>query len=58
MHNQPKFIPLRSSEFYSDHRSARYPMPGTVSRLEPNPDAFVHQDERLADEQQLDPNSY
>jgi len=58
MHNQPKFIPLRSSEFYSDHRSARYPMPGTVSRLEPNPDAFVRQEDRLADEQQLDPNSY
>jgi len=58
MHNQPKFIPLRSSEFYSDHRSARYPMPGTVSRLEPNPDAFVRQEDRLADQQQLDPNSY
>ncbi len=48
MHNQPKFIPLRSSEFYPDHRSARYPMPGTVPRLE---DAAV-------DKEQLDPNSY
>jgi hypothetical protein len=56
MHNQPKFIPLRSSEFFSDRRSARYPVPGTVSRL--SPDAVAHQDEQLVDEQQLDPNSY
>jgi len=48
MHNQPKFIPLRSSEFYPDHRSARYPVPGTVPRLE---DANV-------DREQLDPGSY
>lgn len=48
MHNQPKFIPMRSSEFYPDHRSARYPIPGTVPRLE---DAAV-------DREQLDPNSY
>ena len=48
MHNQPKFIPLRSSEFYPDHRSARYPINGTVPRLE---DAVV-------DKEQLDPNSY
>jgi mono/diheme cytochrome c family protein len=48
MHNQPKFIPLRSSEFYPDQRSARYPIPGTVPRLE---DAAV-------DREQLDPNSY
>jgi mono/diheme cytochrome c family protein len=57
MHNQPKFIPLRSSEFFSDRRSARYPIPGTVSRLDPN-DVAAHQDEQMADEQQLDPNSY
>jgi hypothetical protein len=32
MHNQPKFIPLRESLFYADHRSAR-PIPeGTVAR--------------------------
>lgn len=48
MHNQPKFIPLRSSEFFSDHRSARYPVPGTVPRLE---DAKI-------DREQLDPGSY
>ena len=35
MQNQPKFIPLRSSEFFPDQRSARYPVPGTVRRLNP-----------------------
>lgn len=48
MQNQPKFIPLRSSEFFPDHRSARYPVEGTVARL-------------TADELkdgQLDPGSY
>ena len=34
MHNQPKFIPLRSSEFFPDQRSARNPVGGTVPRLE------------------------
>jgi mono/diheme cytochrome c family protein len=48
MQNQPKFIPLRSSEFFPDRRSARYPVDGTVPRLE---------DARL-DSEQLDPNSY
>jgi mono/diheme cytochrome c family protein len=49
MHNQPKFIPLRSSEFYSDHRSARYPVPGTVPRFADDP---------ALDQEQLDPGSY
>lgn len=48
MQNQPKFIPLRSSEFFPDHRSARYPVPGTVPRL----------DNATMDAQQLDPGSY
>src|SRR5690242_15794633 len=48
MHNEPKFIPLRSSEFFPDRRSARYPVGGTIPRLE---------DARL-DREQLDPNSY
>jgi mono/diheme cytochrome c family protein len=48
MHNQPKFIPLRSSEFYSDRRSARYPMPGTIPQLE----------DKQVDREQLDPGSY
>jgi mono/diheme cytochrome c family protein len=32
MHNQPKFIPLRESGFYSDHRSERPLVDGTVAR--------------------------
>src|ERR1700749_4032584 len=48
MHNQPKFIPLRSSEFYTDRRSARYPVPGTIPQLE----------DKNVDREQLDPNSY
>jgi mono/diheme cytochrome c family protein len=32
MHDQPKFIPLRESGFYSDHRSARPLVEGTVAR--------------------------
>jgi mono/diheme cytochrome c family protein len=48
MQNQPKFVPLRSSEFFPDHRSARYPVPGTVPRL----------DNVTMDAQQLDPASY
>ena len=48
MQNQPKFIPLRSSEFFPDQRSARYPVEGTVPRL----------DNAVLDAEQLDPNSY
>lgn len=48
MHNQPKFIPLRSSEFYADRRSARYPVPGTIPQLE----------DKNVDREQLDPGSY
>ncbi len=32
MHNQPKYIPLRASDFYSDGRSARLPVEHTISR--------------------------
>lgn len=32
MHDQPKYIPLRSSEFFADGRSARAPVEGTVAR--------------------------
>jgi hypothetical protein len=48
MQNQPKFIPLRSNTFFPDQRSARYPVPGTVPRLE----------NATLDAEQLDPNSY
>lgn len=34
MHNQPKYTPLRASDFFSDGRSARAPVPGTVARGE------------------------
>jgi mono/diheme cytochrome c family protein len=32
MHNQPKFIPQRSTTFYADGRSVRPQVPGTVAR--------------------------
>ena len=57
MQNQPKFIPLRSSEFYSDRRSARYPVPGTVPRLCGTEDTCPAED-KIADQAQLDPGSY
>jgi mono/diheme cytochrome c family protein len=67
MHNQPKFIPLRSSEFFPDRRSARYPVAGTIAQLCPN---FVQAGtaadasqsalcvDKDVDAEQLDPNSY
>lgn len=67
MHNQPKFIPLRSSEFFPDGRSARYPVTGTIAQMCPN---FVPPGTRAdasktalcvdkeVDAEQLDPNSY
>ena len=65
MHNQPKFIPLRSSEFYPDHRSARYPVDGTVSRtaggvLPECAGGAVEQcrESLVVDREQLDPASY
>jgi Cytochrome C oxidase, cbb3-type, subunit III len=48
MHNQPKFIPLRSNDFFPDQRSGRNPVRGTVPRL----------DNAALDREQLDPNSY
>lgn len=48
MHNQPKFIPLRSNTFYPDQRSARFPVAGTIPRL----------DDARMDAEQLDPDSY
>jgi hypothetical protein len=32
MHDQPKFIPLRESDFFADHRSERSLVEGTVAR--------------------------
>ena len=38
MHDQPKFIPLRGSEFFADGRSARPLIEGTVARGHLNDD--------------------
>ena len=38
MHNQPKYIPLRESEFFPDGRSERPLIPGTVARGHLNDD--------------------
>ena len=60
MHNQPKFIPLRSSEFFPDRRSARYPVNGTIAQLCPvgaRPDSALCID-AAEDAAQLDPESY
>ena len=32
MHNQPRYKPLAESDFFSDHRSARTPVDGTIAR--------------------------
>ena len=42
MHNQPKYIPLRSSEFFPDGRSARMPVEGTVARGELHADTYLY----------------
>lgn len=42
MHNQPKFIPLRPSEFFADGRSERPLVEGTVARGHLNDDAAFY----------------
>jgi cytochrome c553 len=42
MHNQPKYTPLRSSDFFPDGRSARAPVPGTVARGELREDTVFY----------------
>ena len=42
MHNQPKYTPLRSSEFFPDGRSARAPVSGTVARGQLREDAVYY----------------
>ena len=46
MHNQPKFIPLRSSEFFLDRRSAREPVLGTVARGQLREDTYLYTGKR------------
>jgi mono/diheme cytochrome c family protein len=41
MHDQPKFIPLRASDFYADGRSARPVVEGTVARGQLNDDELL-----------------
>jgi hypothetical protein len=42
MHNQPKFIPQRGTEFFADHRSARPQVENTVARGELKEDSFYY----------------
>ncbi|HZQ67856.1 MAG TPA: cytochrome c [Terriglobales bacterium] len=42
MHDQPKFKPLAMSDFYSDLRSARDPIPDTVARGELHEDTYFY----------------
>ena len=41
MHDQPKYIPLRESTFFADHRSARPPVPGTIARGQLHDDTLM-----------------
>jgi mono/diheme cytochrome c family protein len=42
MHDQPKYIPLRPSTFFTDSRSARLPVPGTVARGQLKEDTLLY----------------
>jgi len=42
MHNQPKYIPLRESTFFSDDRSARPLVAGTVARGQLREDTLLY----------------
>ena len=42
MHDQPKYIPLRESTFFTDQRSARPFVPGTVARGQLREDALLY----------------
>ena len=42
MHDQPKYIPLREAPFFTDQRSARPLVPGTVARGHLNDDALLY----------------
>jgi mono/diheme cytochrome c family protein len=42
MHDQPKYVPLRESTFFSDARSARAPVQGTVARGRLNEDVLLY----------------
>jgi len=42
MHDQPRFKPLAMSDFYSDQRSARTPVEGTVARGQLHEDPYFY----------------
>ena len=42
MHNQPKYVPYRSSEFFRDGLSERQPVPGTVARGDLHGDTYYY----------------
>src|ERR1035438_359732 len=42
MHDQPKYIPLRPSEFFGDGRSSRPPVEGTIARGQLNDDESLY----------------
>src|SRR4051812_20104580 len=42
MHDQPKYIPLRESTFFTDDRSARQPVEGTVARGQVRDDELLY----------------
>jgi hypothetical protein len=42
MHDQPRFKPLAESDFYSDLRSARPPVDGTVARGQLHEDSYLY----------------
>jgi mono/diheme cytochrome c family protein len=42
MHNQPKFVPQRGTEFYADHRSARPQVENTVARGALHEDSYFY----------------
>lgn len=42
MHDQPKFVPLRMSDFYTDKRSARPIIEGTVARGQLKADTYFY----------------
>jgi len=42
MHDQPRFKPLAKSDFYTDLRSARTPVEGTVARGQLHEDSYLY----------------
>jgi hypothetical protein len=46
MHNQPKYIPLRASEFFPDGRGSRLPVEHAVARGHANEDEYFYTGKR------------